>query len=68
MMSFEERVLAIVASVTQAPADFFNGTLFVETQDSKVATAIYNALSVNNQSTGIVFGKANCTETFYDFV
>lgn len=67
MMSFEERVLKIVKSQTQAIAYFFAGTLYVKTQDSKVATNVYNALSANT-SVGICFGKSGLEETFFDFV
>jgi hypothetical protein len=68
MMNFEDRQLAIVKSVTDKRAYFFNGTMFLETEDSKVATEVYNALHVNNQSCGVIFGKAGQSETFYDFV
>lgn len=68
MMNFEERCLAIVSSVTGKRAYFFNGTMFLETEDSKIATEVYNALSVNNQTVGIIFGKCGQSETSYDFV
>lgn len=68
MMNFEERCLAIVKSVTDIPADFYNGTMFLETEDSKIATEVYNALSINNQTIGIIFGKCASGETSYDFV
>lgn len=68
MMNFEERCLAIVKSVTDVPADFYNGTMFLATEDSVIATQVYNALSVNNQSVGICYGKASAGETYYDFV
>ena len=68
MMSFEERCLAIVKSVTGNRAYFFQGTLFLETEDSKIATEVYNALSINNQTVGISYGLAGQSETFYDFV
>ena len=68
MMSFEERCLAIVADVTSKRAYFFQGTMFLETEDSEIATKVYNALAVNNQTVGICFGKAGQSETFYDFV
>lgn len=67
-MNFEERQIAIVNSVTDKRAYFFNGTMFLETEDSKIATEVYNALSVNNQSIGIMFGLAGQSETYYDFV
>lgn len=68
MMNFEDRQIAIVASVTDKRAYFFNGTMFLETEDSEIATKVFNALSVNNQSLGIIFGKCGQSETSYDFV
>lgn len=67
-MNFEQRVLAIVNATTFARAYFFNGTLFVETQDSAIATRVYNALSVNMQTVGICYGKCGQSETSYDFI
>ena len=66
-MGFEKIVLDVVAEVTNVPADFYNGTLFLETDDSKIATDVFNALYAN-VTKGIIFGKASCTETYYDFV
>ena len=68
MMSFEDRCIPIVKSVTDRSAYFFNGTLFLNTEDSEIAVKVYNALTVNNQSMGICFGKAGQSETYYDFV
>lgn len=68
MMNFEDRCLAIVKSVTDVPADFYNGTLFLQTEDSVIATQVYSALYINNQTIGICYGKASAGETFYDFV
>jgi hypothetical protein len=68
MMNFEDRCIAIVKSVTNVPADFYNGTMFLETEDSKIATDVYNALSINNQSIGIIYGRCATGETSYDFV
>lgn len=68
MMNFEERQLAIVKSVTSKRAYFFQGTMFLETEDSQIATEVYNALSINNQSLGIIYGKCGQSETSYDFV
>lgn len=64
---FEARVLKIVKNQTQATAYFFAGTLYVKTQDSALATRIYNALAAN-VTAGICFGKSGLEETFYDFV
>jgi hypothetical protein len=66
-MSFEKRVLEVVANVTDVPADFYNGTLFLETSDSKVAVAVFNAI-YEQIDKAVIFGKASCTETYYDFV
>jgi|688.fasta_scaffold48371_15 hypothetical protein len=68
MMNFEDRCIAITQSVTDKRAYFFQGTMFLETEDSKIATDVYNALSINNQSIGIIFGKCGQSETSYDFV
>ena len=43
-MSFENRVLAVVESVTNVPATFTNGTLFLNTIDSKTAVKVFNAI------------------------
>ena len=66
-MNFEDRCIAIVKSVTEKRAYFFQGTMFLETTDSKIATAVYNALYINNQTCGIEYGKCD-SETFYDFI
>lgn len=68
MMNFEERCLEIVKSVTSKRAYFFHGTMFLESEDSEIAVKVFNALAVNNQSLGIIFGKAGQSETSYDFV
>jgi hypothetical protein len=67
-MSFEDRALAIVADVTDVPAYFEFGTMFLKTDDSSIAAKVYNALSINHQSLGISFGKIGNGETSYDFV
>lgn len=64
---FESKVLSVVSSVTDVAADFYNGTLFLETADSKIATDVFNAL-YDQVTKGIIFGKASCSETYYDFV
>ena len=68
MLNFEDRCIAVVKSVTAKRAYFFNGTMFLETEDSEIATKVYNALAINNQSIGIIFGKCGQSETSYDFV
>lgn len=66
-MSFEKRVLDVVKSVTNVRAYFFNGTMFLETEDSKTAVEVFNAL-YEKVTAAIIFGKAGQSETFYDFV
>lgn len=66
-MGFEKRVLAVVESVTDVTASFYNGTLFLDTADSKVATDVFNALYAKITK-GIMFGKIADVETYYDFV
>ena len=68
MMNFEDRCLAIVKSVTDKRAYFFQGTMFLETEDSKIATNVYFALADNNQSCGVSFGLCGQSETSYDFI
>ena len=67
VMSFEKRVLDVVKSVTNVRAYFFNGTMFLETEDSKTAVEVFNAL-YEKVTAAIIFGKAGQSETFYDFV
>lgn len=68
MMNFEDRCIAIVKSVTNVRAYFFQGTMFLETEDSKIATDVYNALLNSNHTDGVIFGKCGQSETSYDFV
>jgi hypothetical protein len=68
MMNFEDRCIAITQSVTDKRAYFFQGTMFLETEDSAIATKVYNVLAINNQTCGIIFGKCGQSETSYDFV
>jgi len=65
-MSFEKRVLDVVKSVTDTNAYFFNGTLFLETTDSKVAVDVFNALW-EKVTAALAFCKAG-EETAYDFI
>ena len=67
-MNFEQRVLQLVKSVTDISADFYNGTLFLETEDSEIATKVYNVLYANLKGSGIIFGKCASGETSYDFI
>jgi hypothetical protein len=66
-MSFEKIVLEVVKEVTDIHADFYNGTLFLETEDSKIATDVYNAIQ-KQIACGIIYGKCASGETSYDFV
>jgi hypothetical protein len=66
MMSFEKTVLEVVAKVTDVKAEFTNGTLFIETTDSGIATNVFNALYAE-VTKGLLFGKFG-SETYYDFV
>jgi hypothetical protein len=66
-MAFESRVLSVVESVTDVRAYFFQGTMFLETEDSKVAVKVFNALQ-KDLNCGVIFGLAGQSETSYDFV
>ena len=65
-MSFEKRVLSVVSEVTSVPAHFFNGTLFLETTDSKIATDVFFTLT-EKVTAALAFGKCG-SETSYDFL
>jgi hypothetical protein len=67
MMSFEERCLSVVKSVTDKYAYFFNGTMFLETEDSKIATDVFFKLC-DEITPAISFGKCGQSETSYDFL
>jgi hypothetical protein len=66
-MGFEKRVLAVVEEVTDVRAYFFQGTMFLETEDSKTATDVFFALC-DNVTPAISFGKCGQSETSYDFL
>jgi len=68
MMNFEERCLAITKSVTDISASFFNGTMFLDTQDSVVVAEVHRLLDINNGLVSILSGKSGQSETYYDFV
>jgi hypothetical protein len=53
--------------VTDVRAYFFQGTMFLETEDSKVAVKVFNALQ-KDLNCGVIFGLAGQSETSYDFV
>ena len=63
----EAKVLEVVKSVTDTVAYFFNGTLFLETEDSTVAVAVFNAL-YSQVTPALAFGRAGQSETSYDFL
>jgi hypothetical protein len=64
---FESNVLNVVKSVTGVRAYFFNGTLFLETEDSAIATDVFFALC-DRVTPAISYGKAGQSETSYDFL
>lgn len=66
-MGFEKKVLAVVESITDVRAYFFQGTLFLETEDSKIATDVFFALC-DQITSAISYGKAGQSETSYDFL
>lgn len=65
-MGFEKKVLAVVSEVTDVPAYFAYGTLFLETIDSKIATEVFDAL-YERVTAALAFGKCG-QETSYDFL
>lgn len=66
-MGFEKRVLEVVDSVTDVSAYFFNGTLFLETEDSETAVRVFDALR-ERVTAALAFGRAGQGETSYDFL
>lgn len=65
-MGFEKRVLSVVEAVTDTPAYFYEGTLFLETEDSATAVSVFNALR-EQVTAAIAFGRVG-GETSYDFL
>jgi hypothetical protein len=65
-MGFEKHVLNVVAEVTDTPAYFANGTLFLTTNDSAEAVKVFNHLW-NNVTAALSFVKSG-NETSYDFL
>ncbi len=63
----EAKVLEVVKSVTTKRAYFFQGTMFLETEDSKIAVEVFNAI-FDKITPCVAFGKAGQSETFYDFI
>ena len=64
--AFEKKALDVVRMITDTPAAFTNGTLFVTTSDSKLSVRILTALEAV-MNCGICFGPVG-QETYYDFV
>jgi hypothetical protein len=62
----EAKVLEVVKSVTNTDAYFFNGTLFLNTGDSKTAVEVFSAI-YNGVTPAITFCKSG-NETVYDFI
>lgn len=63
----ETLVLSVVKSITNVRGYFFNGTFFLETEDSKIATDVFFALC-DQVTPAISFGKCGQSETSYDFL
>ena len=66
-MNFEQRVLQLVGNVTEINAYFFKGTMFLETEDSKIATDVFFKIC-DDITPAVSFGKCGQSETSYDFV
>ena len=66
-MGFEKKVLNVVAEVTDTRAYFFQGTLFLETEDSAIATDVFFKLC-DEVTPAISFGRCGQSETSYDFL
>lgn len=62
----EANVLNVVKSVTDTPAYFYNGTLFLETIDSAIAVDVFVTLC-EKVTAALAFGKCG-NETSYDFL
>jgi hypothetical protein len=62
----EAKVLEVVKMVTDVEAKFFNGTLFLSTVDSKIATEVFFELC-DKVTAALSFGKCG-SETSYDFL
>jgi hypothetical protein len=53
--------------VTDTNAYFYNGTLFLETVNSKIAVRVFNAIC-EKITTAVAFGKYDEKVTTYDFL
>ena len=63
----ETKVLEVVKSVTDNGAYFFDGTLFLETEDPEIAVNVFIAIA-EKITAALAFGKAGQGETYYDFI
>ena len=63
----EAKVLKVVKSVTDTNAYFYNGTLYLETVNSKIAVRVFNAIC-EKITTAVAFGKYDEKVTTYDFL
>lgn len=66
-MGFEKKVLNVVSEVTDTPAYFFEGTLFLAAGDSELAVKVFNALR-EKVTSALAFCKNGQSETAYDFL
>lgn len=62
----ESKVLEVVKSITNTPAYFINGTMFLETHDSAIAVDVFDAIC-EKITAAVAFGKCGA-ETSYDFL
>lgn len=67
MMNFEDRQLAIVKSVTDKHAYFFQDLMYLNTEDKAIVSKVYDALAINNQSLTIRTRLAGQSETSFYF-
>lgn len=65
-MGFEKRVLNVVREVTDVPAYFYEGTMFLQTEDSEIATDVFSRL--HGYLDGRVSYQKVGQETSYDFL
>lgn len=65
-MDFKTTVLNAVKEITDVHAYFYNGTLFLSTIDSKIATDVFFHIT-ENITAAVSFGKCG-NETSYDFL
>jgi hypothetical protein len=64
--AFQTKVLETVRGVTDTPAYFFEGTLFVQTTDSAIAVRVFDVIW-EKITAAVAFGKVG-SETSYDFL